>query len=338
MTDYSNGRAAWKKREVRRRGRELLSVFIVIVLVFAILNGLVKTFSIKKYLGKSTWDSKSSFVAALGTNPPAVFVFQKEPKRIVVFNLDANKYYYSGNSDEPLVKLSSVVDKKETSEFVKILSLSFGADIKNYVLFNNQNLDQWAVEESFKNFASITTPIKLLMGKTSGDIMDTNIARSDLIKLWWQSKSIGINKIEIVDLTPFSQEVVTNNNRKVLGVDDASLHFKISPYLENHSLGEDELKVVLENASGVVAASNFASQIVASIGFTVATINSSDNQIAKTKIVTTDEDSYAANYLANIFDGDIVFVPNSDPGQFKQSEAKEIKVIIGKDFTGKYFR
>lgn len=331
MTDYPNNRAAWKRRDVQKKGRELLSIFIVIVLALAIFNGLLKTISFKKYLGKSNWDSQASFVSYLGTSPPAVFVLQKEPKRIALFKLDPAKYYFSGDSKIPLVQLFKVIDDKNTSKLVNILAISMGTDIENYILFNNKKLDKETIDASFKDFASIATPFKILAGKIDGSIMSTNISQRDLLSLWWQVKTISINKLETVDLTYVSEEVVVGNNQKVLGVDEESLHFKIAPYLENQSLNKYSRNVLIENTTDVGAAATLASQFVSGVGFAPTTINSASSPNEKTKIVASDKDDYSVKYLAKIFDCDIVVAPG-------EPKTGEIKVILGSDFSGRYFK
>lgn len=338
MVDYPNSRSAWKKRDTQKRGRELLSIFIVIVLALAILNGLVKTISLKKYLGKSNWDSQASFVSYLGTTPPAVFIFQKEPKRIALFKLDPSKYYFSGDSKLPLVQLSKVIDDKNTSKLVNILAISIGTDIENYIFFQNKKLDKETVDASFKDFASIATPFKILSGKIYSNTMSTNVSQKDLLLLWWQVKSLSINRLEIVDLASLSEEISVGNNQKVLGVDEESLHFKIAPYLENQSLNKKSRNVVIENTTDVAAAATLASQFVSGVGFVTTTINVTGTPTEKTKIVSSDRDNYSVRYLAKIFDCDIVVAPASPRGEPKEPETKEIKVILGNDFSDRYFK
>lgn len=334
MTDYPNRKAAWKKQDVKRKGRELLAVFIVIVLFFAITNGLIKTFSFKNYLGKSTWDGKSSMTAVIGATHPAIFVFQPEPKRIAIFKLDPEIYYLSGKSDNPLVKLSSFDNTSNIQEITKIISISTGIDIENYIVFNNYELQKESIGKAFKNFASVATPFKILFGKKLG-IASTNVTQRDLLKLWWQAKDISVNKVEIADLGAFSQEVVSSKTSKVLGVDSESLHFKISPYLINQSIVEGNVKVQIENAQDSQQALNLAEQFLESSGFTVAGLESGSPSDT-TKIVTFDRDSYASFYLAKIFDCDIVGAPRPDRGQAQENNV--IKVILGSDFTNKYFK
>ena len=113
MTRYqalrqSSGQA-WKKHEDKRKWKDILAIFIATVLIFAIANGFFKTFSIKKYIDNSDWDSKSSFVSFLDTANPSVFVFQTDPKRMVFLKLDGERYLQTGNQNQPLVKLSTLI-------------------------------------------------------------------------------------------------------------------------------------------------------------------------------------------------------------------------------------
>ena len=148
MTKYP----AWQRRQFQKQWGNILAIFISIALIFAILNGLIKTFSLKKYLGESKWDSKSSFVMALGTNPAAVVVYQTEPKRIVIFKLGEDKYYFTGKQQNPLQKLSKAVNENNGQELTKILSLAFRADIKYYLfLKNNDSLNKENINQMFKN-------------------------------------------------------------------------------------------------------------------------------------------------------------------------------------------
>ncbi len=326
MTDYPNKKAAWKKRDTQQAGRKLLAIIVFVLLFMALVNGFLKTISFKKYLGGTGWDGKSSFVSVLGTDPPAVLVFQQEPKRIALFKLDSTKYYISGNNKEPLVQLSRFIDEEDAGELVRILSVSTGVQIENYMLFANRKLDRQTVENDFKDFASPATPLKILTGNFKDNIMSTNISQKDFISLWWQAKDVSISKLEVVDLTAVSEEVVLRNNQKVLGVDEESLHFKIAPYLENTNMAD--LNVTIENTAGNSQAVNLASQFVQGVGFT-PTIVDSENSVEKTRIIASDN-NYPVKYLAKIFDCDIVLAPKQASG--------EIKVILGSDFATRYLK
>lgn len=159
--------------------------------------------------------------------------------------------------------------------------------------------------------------------------MSTNLSQKDLLLLWWQAKSLSANNLEIVDLTNLDEEIVLDKDRKVLGVDAESLHFRIAPYLENAAL--QDVRVLIENSSGSAASSYLAEEFVSGVGFVVTTINSGGNMVDVTKIVASDGDQYAVKYLAKIFDCDIVVAP-------KEAETDAIMVVLGGDFFDRYFK
>src|SRR3989338_8466497 len=133
MTDYSARRSGWKRRQVQAKLKNLLALLIVSILILASFNGLVKTKSLGKYLGTSNWDSNSYFVAVLSTTPLAVFILQKDPKRLVFLTIDEKTYLATGNPNEPIAKISSLINKTNGWELSKLLSFAFRANIENYV-------------------------------------------------------------------------------------------------------------------------------------------------------------------------------------------------------------
>jgi len=321
----------WKKREDKRKWKDILAIFIAVVLIFAIFNGFAKSFSIKKYLSKSNWDSKFSFVTILATKPPSVFVFQTDPQKIVSLKLDSERYLVTGNQNQPLVKFSTLLAEKSGEELSKVLSLAFSADIKNYAFFTEEQvLNKENLQTMFKKFASPVTPFLILTGRIDKNIAKTNITRIDMIKLWWQLKSLGINKLEMVDLSDLKEEVVTADNQKVLGIDQTSLHFQISKYLENPDIANKDFKVIIQNASGTGDTTSLASDFATSVGFDISKVEISENISDKTNIVTKKADLYPVRYLARVFNCDIV-------GSQNVPENTAI-IVLGRDFAANYFQ
>ena len=327
MTKYP----AWQRRQFQKQWGNILAIFISIALIFAILNGLIKTFSLKKYLGESKWDSKSSFVMASGTNPAAVVVYQTEPKRIVIFKLGEDKYYFTGKQQNPLQKLSKAVNENNGQELTKILSLAFRADIKYYLfLKNNDSLNKENINQMFKNFASLGTPLVIVKGMNKS-VKETNVTRKDLFKLWWQIKSLSINRVEIVDLSNLSQEIVTADKQKVIGVDEEAFNAKITPYLDNNALINSNYKLDLQNASGNSSVGLLAADFINTVGFHVNDSKYVDEVEDQTKIFVSGKKSYAARSLAKIFDCDI-FSRQNEAGD------EQITLIIGRDFAKRYYQ
>ena len=329
MTDYSARRSGWKRRQVQAKLKNLLALLIVSILILASFNGLVKTFSIGKYLGISNWDSNSSFVAALSTMPLAVFILQEDPKRLVFLTLDEKTYLATGNPTEPIAKISSLINKSNGRDLSKLLSLTFRVNIENYVTFkNDQKINKDEAIKWFKNYASLATPFVILTGRIGDDIKDSNITRLDQFKLWWQIKSIRINQLELFDLSQYWEEVVYKDDQKVLGVDNIVLHKVISKYLENENVTREYLKIKVINASGIAGVGQLAADFAAGVGVSIVKIETAPNLVDKSFIQTSLKNKYTVRYLANIFKCDI---------KGSVEDEKEVNLVVGRDFAAKYY-
>jgi len=320
---------SWKRHTLRRDGKNILAVFILIVLVFAITNGISKSFSLKKYFSKSEWDSKSPFVSIFSTSPPSIFIFNKDPKKLAVFKLDENAYFDTGGEDR-LKRTAQIFQDEDGDKITRITSLNLGIDIEKYVTMKEEvPAEIESMKNLFKNFASITAPFKIIGGLYDREIENTNITRIDLLKLWWQLKGVSANKLEIVELIPYHEEIITRDNKKVLGVEDESIRLKMSQYLENRYLDQKKANVEIINGSKVPNALQLAADFASSAGFSVTQAEQSPQISEKTQIVAYDKNSYNASYLASIFDCDIVSESNG--------QGADLTVVIGRDFASNYF-
>ena len=306
-----------------------MAVFILIILVFAIANGIVKSFSLKNFFDKSAWDGKSPFVSTLETSPPSIFVFQKDPKRLAVFKLDKNAHLVTAQK-EGLQKTGDIFEKENGEKVARVLSLNFGVDIENFVSFDEKvAAEKQSLENLFRNFESFVTPFKIIGGDYGSGIENTNITRIDLLKLWWQLKGVSAEKLELVELSPYKEEIITADNKKVLGVDEQSIRLKMGQYLENRYLNQEQVSVGIINGSKVPGALQLAADFASSAGFSVIEAEESSQISEKTQIVAKDKNSYNASYLASIFDCDIVSEQNG--------QGADITVVIGRDFASNYF-
>ena len=333
MTDYPAGRLkhqSWKKRQVQAKWRSLLAFFITLILILALINGFSRSLSLNKYFGESNWDSKSSFVAAFLTKPIALLVVQKEPKRITFLTLDEETYLTSGDSEEPIVKLSSVIDENDGVQLSKILTIAYRTYVGSYVTFKDQKIDEETIKKWFKQYASILTPLAILTGRYD-EAMNTNITRIDQIKLWWQVKGFSIKSVDLVDLSQYKEELLVSDNQKVLGVDDVVLHQAVKEYLQNLEIEKENLKIEITNSTGTPGAGQLAADFVTSVGGGVVEINTSSSGLDKTFIRTSDENSYTARYLANMFDCGINGAPVNEEGA-------DMTLVVGQDFTARYFK
>ena len=321
---------SWKRHTLRRDGKNILAVFILIVLVFAITNGISKSFSLKKYFSKSEWDSKSPFVSIFSTSPPSIFIFNKDPKKLAVFKLDENAYFDTGGEDR-LKRTAQIFQDEDGDKITRITSLNLGIDIEKYVTMKEEvPAEIESMKNLFKNFASITAPFKIIGGLYDREIENTNITRIDLLKLWWQLKGIRVDKLELIELAGYREEIITDDNTKVLGVEEESIRLLMGQYLENRYLEQEKVNVEIVNGSKIPDALQLAADFAASLGFNVTAVEQSSELSEVTRIIAKDKNSYSVSYLASIFDCDIVFQPDG-------AGKSEIIVVIGRDFASNYF-
>lgn len=326
MTRYPS----WKKHALRRDGKNILAVFILIVLVFAITNGIAKSFSLKKYFSKSEWDSKSPFVSIFSTSPPSIFIFNKDSKRLAFFKLDENAYFATGGKDR-LKRTAQIFLDEDGDKITRVTSLNLGIDVEKYVTMKEKvPAEMESIKNLFTNFASFTAPIKIIGGLYDKKIEDTNITRIDLLKLWWQLKGVSVDKLELVELAGYREEIITDDNTKVLGVEEESIRLLMSKYLENRYLEQEKVNVEIVNGSKIPDALQLAADFAASSGFNVTGVEQSSELSEVTRIITRDKNSYSVSYLASIFDCDIVFQPD-------EAGESDIIVVIGRDFASNYF-
>lgn len=320
----------WKKQQIKKKWQSLLSIVITVFLLFAIVNGLARGFSLKNQIGESRWDGKSALAIAANSTNPSLFIFQPDPEKIAVLTLDGETFYETGDFDNPLVKLSDKIDKS-ADQLTKSLIHTYGVKIDNYITFSEKvTVDEKFARSLFVNFASIATPFKLLTIGWTEEIADTNITRIDAFKLWWQVKSLGAEELILADLSSSKESIINADGQKVLGADTATLNREISSYLENLDVVSDNVNIKIVNGSGLASAGRLAASFVESVGGNVIDLTNQDSRLSKTQIITTDKNLYTTRYLANIFECDIKEAP-------KISDEGEITVTLGSDFVSTYF-
>lgn len=328
MTDYPHGqRNSWKKQEVARKWHTLLGVFVTVVLIFATVNGIVKTFSIGKFFGSSSWDAKSAFPAVVTTRPLSVLVYNPTSEEMTLVKLRPDLYFVTGQEKEPLAEIGKVAEGAGGSDLARLASRVTRSPIASFVILEEgTEVTSESLKEYFKSFASLLTPIRVMLSKPAG-VANTNITRVDMIRLWWQVKSLGVNNLKFVDAASFQEEIVSAGGHKILGVDDVSLHRLFSKYLQNWTIMEERLAISIDDLSTEPESGALARDFILSVGGQVTGVNYKKGESVAQTFIAAGEDSYTVSYLAKIFECDIKALPNLAEG--------EIKVVIGRDFAQK---
>ena len=339
------------KRESGNKTKTVLAVLVIIVLVFTILAGLVKSFALpgSAFEPNSAWDGKSSFAVALDTNPSSVFIYQREPKRIVFLGLDSNMYFVTGNPKTPVAKISDAISGSKDFDIARVMALSFGAPVTNYaVLSKRENLDNKVAQKMFKDFASLTTPFIVMTRGKPSFIKNTNITRYDAFRLWWQVKGLSVESVNVSDISALSEEIVVGGGRKVLGVDTTSLNRKIHDYLENINVIKEGYNISILNESGNPSAAGVAADFIQASGGNVVSEKEGDIR-ESSQVVVRKKGDYTPSYLAKIFGCDIRELVSMEKRELVSSELEitqaqnngsnnELTVVLGRDFANKYFK
>ena len=350
MTRYT----VHKKHESGNKTKTVFAVLIIVVLVFTILAGLIKSISLPNAAlePKLKWDSKSSFAVALDTTPPSVFVYQREPKRIIFLTLDPKMYFITGNPKTPIAQIGEAVSGKNGFEIAKVMSLSFGAPVTNYITFNKQeNLDNKTAQKLFKDFASLGTPLVVMTSGKPSFVKSTNITRLDAFRLWWQIKGLSVESANVSDLSLLSEEVVAAGGQKVLGADTASLNRKIHDFLENINIEKEGQNISILNESGNQYAATVASDFVQDVGGNVVSEKQGDKTSENSQIITANRSAYTPSYLAKMFGCDIRELVSMEKRELVSGEPERkqaqnngsdsdngITIVLGRDFANKYFK
>lgn len=334
MTDYPapRNRHVWRKQEIRQKWHNLLAVFIVTLLVLAIVNGLFKTISVKKSISNSQWFGGASFVSLVTTTPPSLFIYQEDPKRITFVSLARDAYFSTGNVDAPIRKVEEFANGASLQEFVSVMSLNFGISVKNYmVLAKEQDASREGFLKLFKDMASIVTPVAILTNGNKSIFKDTNFSRYDQFKLWWQIKGLSVNDIDFLELATNSSEIIDRDGGNVRGFDHDIVYEQLVKYVENRKISSQDVAVVIKNSSGKKQMAGFVSDMVSSVGFDVAEVQSGEDSVVKSQVLSTDKNSESTRYLANICGCDIFALP-------KTGESDTLTLVVGQDMAAMYIQ
>lgn len=332
MTKYSHHKIKsqehWRKQEINRKWQGIVGVFITVILLFAVFNGIAKTLAMGELLGQRSWDGEMPLLAAINTKPESVLIYRPEQKRFVLLKLNDQVYVPTSNVDKPIEKYSELTGDGDDLSGIAHVSRLIRSPVRYYINFEEPKAaSKKTLEQIFSGFASLFAPMQIVVGKPAG-VNDTNITQADMIRLWWQLKSLSINNLDLVDTSEYSQELVLADGVKVLGADDVTLHNLLSELVATHRFLETTEKISIEDASGSLDAANLARDFITSLGARVEKVGYLDHEVDKSLIVVQDNNSKIAGKLANIFECDINAVST-------QSE-DEVKLILGRDFARRY--
>lgn len=329
MTDYPGTRGGWRRRQVQAKWQNLIAIFITVVLLLAVFNGLLRGFSLGKSFELSSWVRGSSLVMAVNSSPGSLVIYQEDDqKNLALLTFDEEDYFATLSGKLPIAKLGKVFEKNDKTLAGKV-SGALHLPVGHFVVFNQRpsaNLENF--EDYFKNFASLLTPFGILFNYPGDSVAYTNLTRVDLFRLWWGLKSYRVENLILEDLGDLGSETILKNGQKVEAVDEQLIARAVGKYLESEKLSRERFSVFIKNSSGIVGAGQLASEIISISGAHVVKIEGDSAVSATSYILAGDTGSFTANYLAKLVGCDIKAADDLPD--------ETINVIIGRDFVEKY--
>lgn len=329
MTDYQDTRVGWRRRQVAAKWRSIVSIFITLVLVLAVFNGILRSISISDYFGRATI-AGGTIVAAVNSSPGSLLIFQDDLKRLVLARFDDNLYFATGDFQRPTKRMLDIFNLEDGGRMRNAVSATVKIPVGHYLNVRDREVFSTEVGffKFFKNMASVATPLSILTRGELPGVEQTNLTRSDMFSLWWQAKSLGINDIVFVDTSEITTEVVLPGGEKVLGIDSQGVARKLASFVEDREILAQQSLVSVKNASGVVGAGQLAADLMLPVGVKVVRVEVADTPQEKSQILVAGGESYTARYLAKILECDIKTQPTVADG--------EIVVVVGADFVLRY--
>lgn len=327
MNDYPIPKAGWRRRQVAAKWRNIVSIFITLVLVLAVFNGFLKVF-LSDYFVRSTRVGKT-VVAAVNSRPGSLLIFQDDPARLILVRFDDNLYFVTGDPQTPTKRLGEIFNLADGQRMRFVLSGTLKIPVGHYLFVRDKDAFSSKVDllEFFKNMASVATPLAILTQGELPGVEETNLTRGDLFSLWWQVKSLSVNDLVFVDTRDLVTEIVLSNDEKVLGIDSLGVARKLATYIEDREIVEEQSLVSIKNVSGVPGAGQLASDLMLPVGIKVSLLSAGEAQQENSQIISSGE-SYVARYLAKMLECDIKTQPTVSEG--------EIIVEVGADFARRY--
>lgn len=328
MTDYPGTRTGWRRRQVQAKWQNLIAIFITVVLLLAVFNGLLRGFSQDLSFRKSSWIRGSPLVIAVNSSPGSLVIYQDDQKNLALLTFDEEDYFATLDGEIPIVKLGKVFEKNDKTLAFKV-SGALHLPVGHFVVFKERpSAKRENFEDYFKNFASLLTPFGILFNYPGDSVAYTNLTRVDLFRLWWGLKSYRVENLIFKDLGDLGSETILENGQKVEVVDEQLIARAVSIYLESERLSSERFSVFIKNSSGIVGAGQLASEIMSISGAHVVKIETDSAVSATSHILAGDTGSFTANYLAKLVGCDIKAADDLPD--------EAINVIIGRDFVEKY--
>jgi hypothetical protein len=313
-------------KTIKKKKKSKWPALIFILFLLASLVFLV--FKICCSFGQSLWDGENQFNLAINSQPVAIVSFDCQEKKINILKIPDGTFIevvhgYGPYRVESIYNLGEI--KGDGGQLLadslqEYLGLNIDGFLSGEKLPQNQrDLKSFLLNQFFVSLSS--------RGKT-------NLSLWDQLRLWWQTKMIREDKINLVDLsqTSASQEVDLPDGSRAMKIDQERLEKIISQFFLDERIKKEDLSVSILNKTEHLGLANKAARIIGNIGGRVIQIanQKQDGQDGRCQIKSEKKykKSYTVKKLIKIFDCQWLEEKSTD-------QRTQINLYLGEDYWSK---
>lgn len=328
-------------------------VFVVILLFF--VNGVWKGIGLSKIFfdpiskapsifgqkvkGSNLWDGKTKVNIAIASNPVLVVSVSPVEKSIKILAIDKDTYcdvpggygWYRLGATYGLGELEN--PPRGGQLFAKTVSSMISVPI-DYYLVDKSNpffeVDEKKVT-SFKEDYLGMRGIFGLVKKSSWarKTLNTNFTLYNMFRAWWSIKSYRFSQEDYLDLSgDYLEEIVLPDSSRGFVPREDRFEILASEIFSDPGIGQENLMIEVENASGVTGLGEKVFGMLGNIGARVIKVDTAKDESAKSKISVSkniDKNSYTVQRLSKALGLEVE--------KSKEEENWDVKIILGKDWS-----
>lgn len=325
----------WQREQKKKKEKKRLkfvSYFFLGTIFFLLVAVGFKAVSL---LREGRWDGKSKLTIAINSEPILIASFNPAEKTFNLLAIPGNTYIktihgYGLYRAETLWKLGEV-EKLKGELFAGSLQEFFGVPIDGWLTIADKGLaplklpnlgDNLAIKKFF--LESVWDSIK--------DCSQTNLTSWDLIRLWWGTKGIRLNKINLVELekTNLISKTTLPDGEFVWEVNLTLSDQLLNKLFSDRKITGENLPIAIYNGTTYSGLANQASRIVSNIGGQVVKVGDKPEKLESCQLRTTEVNfkKYTSQKLLKIFQCQYQGLETGD-------EQAEIILILGNDYGRK---
>jgi len=337
-----------------RRKQKLVLLFLFVLLLFFLGNGIWRTVRFSQFLNKpisksstildkfsqkgSLWDGKMKVNIAIASEPILVVSVDQKEKTVKILAIPVDTYtqvpggygWYRVGAAYGLGELES--PPAGGALFAKTISQMVGVPIDYYLKFKRIELSSLDFEKLSKlrgEFLGISAPVKAFKAaKWVSDNLDTNFTLFDIYKAWWKSNSLRFSKDNYLDLTQdYLEEIVLADGSRGFIPKKGRFEILVAKVFGDPNIAKEGLAIAVYNASGKEGAGDKVKSLLENLGGQVIEVKNLSPLAPKSKLTIAGkvgDNSYTVTRLTRVFDLEVE--------KLKEDQESDLVLTLGEDW------